>query len=105
MRIGIALLAGLTAFSGLLLAAPPAAAGDRGWGRGHQHHQYYHHHRRHDHHRYPGHWVHPQFGPSYYAPVPRWRPPPVYYAPPPAYYPGYDRPRGGVRLGVQVPLW
>jgi hypothetical protein len=106
--IGAVVLAALAA-----AALPAWADGDRrGWG--------------HDDGRHRGrpHWVHPQYGPSYWAPPPvRYRPAPVYVAPPvvypppvivypayPAYpvypaYPNYYGPRGGVNLGIQIPLY
>jgi len=105
------------AFTVLAAGAVPAGAHDGPRGRGHGDHQHWRG-------PPPGQWVHPQYGPSYWAPPPvRYRPAPVYVAPPvvypppvmyypavPAYpvypgYPGYAGPRGGVSLGVQIPLY
>lgn len=100
-----------TAALALGLVAAFSAPADAGDGRRGYHHRHWG--------GPPGHWVHPQYGPSYWAP-PRFRPPPVYYRPPvympppamyypavPAYpvYPGYGGPRGGVSLGLQIPLY
>lgn len=87
---------------------------ERGWdrpGRGHGH--------RHGH---GGHWVHPQFGPSYWVARPHYAPPPIIVVPPPRHYapppvvvypphPGawrggqwHDRPGGSFYFGGQIPL-
>jgi hypothetical protein len=85
MRLSILAAAAFAAILSGIACAPHAAADSPHWAGKGRHGGYSQHYRRH-----PGHWVHPQFGPSYRAPPPRYRAPPAFHhAPPRAFAPAY----------------